>query len=86
MKKLLVVVILAVAGLTFSGHASAPETRSECLTRCASEKIARDQNCPVGGQYTDVARQKCLDSSNTTYRSCTNSCPKPPSPRPSDRP
>ncbi len=65
-----------------SGRAPAPETRNECLTRCLNERLKRDSTCPPGGQYTDVARQKCLDASATDYRNCTASCPKDPPRKP----
>gem|GEM_PF-6940120 len=90
MKRMLILFVLA--GFTLVASARSPETRSQCLNRCVSEWTARDLKCPPGGQYTDVARQQCLDASRRDYESCRSSCPKdpppsarPPSPRPSPK-
>lgn len=74
-------IVMAIAAVSALGamflvpRASNADAHSDCTVVCAGEQSSRDNNCPPGGQYTDVARQKCLQDSKKTYSQCMSACP-----------
>jgi len=73
MQSILILVMFGI--LMFLPDLSIAETNAECQTTCATEKSARDANCPPG-EDTDQARVQCLQESQEAFESCINSCPQ----------
>lgn len=71
----LIIIVGMLGAVLFLPSASSAETPQECKTKCAADKVERDNNCPPA-TVSETARLKCLQDSSKEYQSCTNSCPK----------
>ncbi len=67
--------LLPVLALVFLPIAGAAQTEDQCKETCASEKDARDQDCPSPSDYEELAeRARCLEKSETIYVKCIDTC------------